>query len=145
MCVVYVVCMVCVICGVCGVSQIAWKRSFNVSRNVGLTFTCERFFWRYFDRLFNVDLRLYLCTGPYTMARRSILRHCYAATHLPVRCALQAGYCQRCPDRVNLERFGRRAFACAEPTLWNKLPRNIRDNSNITQFKKQLKTLLFST
>ena len=29
----------------------------------------------------------------YTMARRSILRHCYAATHLPVRCALQAGYC----------------------------------------------------
>ena len=36
---------------------------------------------------------LYLCTGPYTMARRSILRHCYAATHLPVRCALQSGYC----------------------------------------------------
>ena len=47
--------------------------------------------------------------------------------------------------RVNLERFGCRAFACAGPTLWNKLPRNIRDNSNITQFKKQLKTLLFST
>ena len=46
---------------------------------------------------------------------------------------------------VNLERFGRRAFACAGPTLWNKLPRNIRENSNITQFKKQLKTLLFST
>ncbi|KAK2177828.1 hypothetical protein NP493_577g02031 [Ridgeia piscesae] len=64
---------------------------------------------------------LYLCTGPYTMA------------HL-----LEV-------PRVNLERFGRRAFACAGPTLWNKLPRNIRDNSNITQFKKQLKTLLFST
>ena len=47
--------------------------------------------------------------------------------------------------RVNLERFGRRAFACAGPTLWNKLPRNTRDNSNITQFKKQLKTFLFST
>ena len=37
------------------------------------------------------------------------------------------------------------ACACAGPTLWNKRPRNIRDNSNITQFKKQLKTLLFST
>ena len=38
---------------------------------------------------------------------------------------------------VNLERFGRRAFACAGPTLWNKLPRNMRDNGNLAQFKKQ--------
>ena len=42
--------------------------------------------------------------------------------------------------RVNLEHFGRRAFACAGPTLWNKLPRNMRDNGNLAQFKKQLKT-----
>ena len=47
--------------------------------------------------------------------------------------------------KVNLERFGRRAFACTGPTLWNKLPRDMRDNSNLAQFKKQVKTFLFST
>ncbi|KAK2185053.1 hypothetical protein NP493_246g00046 [Ridgeia piscesae] len=47
--------------------------------------------------------------------------------------------------RVNLERFGRRAFAGAGPTLWNKLPMNMRDNGNLGQFKKQFKTFLFST
>ena len=47
--------------------------------------------------------------------------------------------------KVNLERFDRRAFACAGPTLWNKLLRNMRDNGNLVQFKKELKTFLFST
>ena len=47
--------------------------------------------------------------------------------------------------KVNLENFGRRAFACLGPTLWNKLPRNMHDNGNPAQFKKQLKTFLFST
>ena len=42
--------------------------------------------------------------------------------------------------KVNLERF--RAFACAGPTLWNKLPMNMRDNGNLVQFKKQLKKIL---
>ena len=46
--------------------------------------------------------------------------------------------------RINLERFGRRAFACAGPTLWNNLPTNLRVNDNHTQFKKLLKTYLFS-
>ena len=65
--------------------------------------------------------------------------------HTPPRSLRSAGGLLLEVPKVNLERFGRRAFACAGPTLWNKLPRNIRDNSNITQFKKQLKTLLFST
>ena len=47
--------------------------------------------------------------------------------------------------RINLERFGRRAFACAGPTLWNNLPTKLRVNDNHTQFKKLLKTSLFST
>ena len=47
--------------------------------------------------------------------------------------------------RINLERFGRRAFACAGPTLWNNLPTKLRVNDNHTQFKKLLKTCLFST
>ena len=47
--------------------------------------------------------------------------------------------------RVNLERFGRRAFACARPTVWNKLPRNMRDNGNLCHFKKQLRNFFSST
>ena len=39
--------------------------------------------------------------------------------------------------KVNLERFGRRAFACAGPTLCNKLTRNMRDNGNLVQFKNK--------
>ena len=65
--------------------------------------------------------------------------------HTPPRLLRSAGGLLLEVPRVNLECFGRRAFACAGPTLWNKLPRNICDNSNITQFKKQLKTFLFST
>ena len=65
--------------------------------------------------------------------------------HTPSRSLRSAGGLLLEVPRVNLERFGRRAFTCARPTLWNKPPRNIRDNSNITQFKKQLKTFLFST
>ena len=46
--------------------------------------------------------------------------------------------------RVNLERFGRRAFAWAGPTLWNKLPRNMHDIVNLAQFMKSLKAFLCS-
>ena len=46
---------------------------------------------------------------------------------------------------IYIQRFGRRAFAFAGPTLWKKLPRNMRDNGNLVQFKKELKTFLFST
>ena len=69
------------------------------------------------------------------------LRHQYA----PRRGLRSAGGLLLDVPRVNLERFGRRAFACAGPTLWNKLPANIRGNGNHPQFKKLLKTFLFST
>ena len=46
---------------------------------------------------------------------------------------------------AGLERFARRAFVCAGPILWNKLPTNMRNNGYLPQFKKQLKTFLCST
>ena len=46
--------------------------------------------------------------------------------------------------KVNFERFGRRAFACNGPTMWNKLPGNKRDNGNLAEFKKELKTFVSS-
>ena len=65
--------------------------------------------------------------------------------HAPRRSPRSAGGLLLEVPQVNSERFGRRAFACAGPTLWNKLPRNMRDNGNLAQFKRQLKTFLFST
>ena len=45
--------------------------------------------------------------------------------------------------RVNLEHYGRRAFACAGPTLWNSLPLELRAIQNTRQFGKLLKTFMF--
>ena len=56
--------------------------------------------------------------------------------HAPRRSLHSAGELLLEVTKLNLERFGRRAFACAGPTLWNKLPRNMRDNGNLVQFKK---------
>ena len=39
--------------------------------------------------------------------------------------------------------WGNRAFEMAAPTIWNNLPFNIRMNSTIDKFKKDLKTHLF--
>ena len=65
--------------------------------------------------------------------------------HAPRRSLRSAGGLLLEVPKVNLERFGRRAFPCAGPTLWHKLPRNVRDNGNLAQFTKQLKTFLFSS
>ena len=65
--------------------------------------------------------------------------------HTPKRCLSlrsSSGLLLDVP-RINLECFGRRAFA--GPTRWNKLPTNLRVNGNHTQFKKLLKTYLFTT
>ena len=45
--------------------------------------------------------------------------------------------------RHNLERYGRRSFSCAGPTLWNALPEDLRVIANINTFKAKLKTHYF--
>lgn len=39
--------------------------------------------------------------------------------------------------------LGDRSFSCAAPSVWNSLPRNIRDLTDISAFKTALKTHLF--
>ena len=46
--------------------------------------------------------------------------------------------------RSRLVTYGDRAFACAAPRLWNKLPVNIRLCDTLDSFKKHLKTYLFN-
>ena len=43
--------------------------------------------------------------------------------------------------RINLERYGRRAFSCTGPSLWNALPLDLRTQQNPDHFRKDLKTL----
>ena len=45
--------------------------------------------------------------------------------------------------RYHLERYGRRAFSVAGPTLWNALPPAVRQANSIAVFKSLLKTHLF--
>ena len=39
--------------------------------------------------------------------------------------------------------YGNRSFANTAPVAWNKLPENLRNCSDLTSFKSQLKTHLF--
>ena len=47
--------------------------------------------------------------------------------------------------RHNLERYGRRSFSRAGPTLWNALPEDLCSTECINKFKAQLKTFYFKT
>ena len=45
--------------------------------------------------------------------------------------------------RYNLERYGRRSFSVAGPSLWNALPSGIRNSISLPAFRYSLKTHLF--
>ena len=45
--------------------------------------------------------------------------------------------------RYNLERYGRRSFSVAGPSLWNALPSAIRNSMSLPAFRSSLKTHLF--
>ena len=45
--------------------------------------------------------------------------------------------------RYNLERFWRRSFSVAGPSLWNALPSAIRNSISLSAFRSRLKTHLF--
>ena len=40
--------------------------------------------------------------------------------------------------------YGKRAFSCAGPKLWNSLPKQVREEKDLEQFKKRLKSLLMT-
>ena len=47
------------------------------------------------------------------------------------------------PSTKTMKTLGDRAFTAAAPSLWNKLPSEIRDEDNFEHFKSKLKTFLF--
>ena len=63
--------------------------------------------------------------------------------YVPSRALRSAGHALLTVTRQDLERYCRRAFACAGPTLWKALPEGIRVIANINAFKSKLKTHYF--
>ena len=47
------------------------------------------------------------------------------------------------PVKVPRNNYGQLAYVYAAPTLWNKLPVNIRFSNSLLDFRKQLKTYLY--
>ena len=47
-------------------------------------------------------------------------------------------------QKYKLERCGRRAFSRCGPKVWNSLPFHVRKCTNVNDFKRKLKTFLFS-
>ena len=66
-----------------------------------------------------------------------------ASAYVPSRSLRSADMSLLVVPRVNLERFGRRAFSCAGPSLWNSLPCVLRTQQDVERFRRDLKTYLF--
>ena len=65
------------------------------------------------------------------------------SAYVPSRSLRSADMSLLVVPRVNLERFGRRAFSCAGPSLWNSLPCVLRTQQDVECFRRDLKTYLF--
>ena len=65
------------------------------------------------------------------------------SAYVPCRSLRSADQSLLVIPRVNLERFGRRAFSCAGPSLWNALPLVLRTEQDVERFRRDLKTYLF--
>ena len=64
------------------------------------------------------------------------------SAYVPSRSLRSADMSLLVVPRVILERFGRRAFSCAGPSLWNSLPCVLRTQQDVERFRRDLKTYL---
>ena len=53
------------------------------------------------------------------------------------------GYDAKLQEPATYSSYGKRAFSVVGPKIWNKLPKVLRDCTEISKFKKSLKTFLF--
>ena len=66
------------------------------------------------------------------------------STYTPARTLRSESQSLAVVPRINLEHYGRRAFSCAGPTLWNALPVNLRTQQDPARFRRDLKTYMFN-
>ena len=63
-------------------------------------------------------------------------------TYHPSRCLRSSGERRLGIPVRNMRTVGERAFSFLAPTVWNSLPRDLRNATTLSTFKKKLKTLL---
>ena len=66
-----------------------------------------------------------------------------AVRYRPGRTLRSADDPTRLAEPPTRSKYGDRSFAVAGPSLWNDLPRSMREAESVHSFKRQLKTLLF--
>ena len=88
---------------------------------------------------FKLVLLVYRCTHQFAPAYLIDL----VVPYVPARSLRSAEQNLLTVKRYNLERFGRRSFSVAGPSLWNALPSAIRNSMSLSAFRSSLKTHLF--
>jgi hypothetical protein len=64
--------------------------------------------------------------------------------HRPTRSLRSANLSLLTEPRFRLQKFGGRAFDVGAPKLWNALPKDLRDETDLKLFKSKLKTFYFT-
>ena len=85
---------------------------------------------------FKLLLLVYRCTYQLDPAYLTDL----VVPYVPARSLRSAEQNLLVVKRYNLERYGRRSFSVAGPSLWNTLPSAIRNSMSLPAFRSSLKT-----
>jgi len=115
------------------------RRAFNNASRVGAYASHWLPVWRCVG--FKVAVLVFQClTG---QAPGYLAEDCQLVEDVSVR-RLRSADTATCVTRRTSNIFGDRCFAAAGPRLWNSLPINLRQCGSLEQFKRLLKTFLFS-
>ena len=88
---------------------------------------------------FQLLLLVYRCTHQFAPAYPMDL----VVLYVPARSLRSAEQNLLTVKRYNLERYGRRSFSVAGPSLWNALPSAIRNSMSLPAFSSSLQTHIF--
>jgi len=65
------------------------------------------------------------------------------ASSSSLRLSLRSYHTAKYVKHTTQTKLGERAFSCAGPAAWSALPASLHDITDISKFKKSLKTILF--
>ena len=90
-----------------------------------------------------IDYKLsVLCFGALNKSLPSYF-NCLVAPHVPARVLRSNDNVTLTVPRTKTKTFGDRAFTAAGPAVWNSLPLELKNQTSILDFRRDLKTHLF--
>ena len=93
---------------------------------------------------FRIEFKIMLITYKVLHDRTPIYIHELLQLHTPSRNLRSSNKNLLVKPYFNLNSYGKRAFSVAAPELWNNLPEDIKSANSIDDFKRKLKTFLFT-